>query len=275
MKNLNEIELKELRNIKGILTDFDDTFTVNRRLNWKVLKGVEELKVRGYRVVIVTGRPAGWCDCMLRILPIDGIVGENGALYFYRDSLNNVKHRLLLTEEELRRNRRKLEGIKRMILKEIPECRVAMDQFSRINDLAIDFAEDFSVPLSYDKVYRIYKIFLDNGANAKISSIHVNGWFGNFNKLSTFLLMAKEVWNEEESYVKEKYIYIGDSPNDQEMFKFFKFSVGVGNLKKFLPFLREEELPTFITVGREGFGFLEVVKLLLKSTEEENKRCQK
>jgi len=250
------------RDIKGILTDLDDTITIGRKFHWRVLEGMYRLKERGFRVILVTGRPAGWCDCLLRLLPIDGIVGENGALYFYKEN-EIVKHRFMLPEEELKENRKRLEKIRDIILSKVPEAKVAKDQFSRVNDLAIDFSEDIYPPLSIEKVKLIYSIFKENGANAKISSIHVNGWFGDFNKLITFLVMAKELWNESKEYVTEHYVYCGDSPNDAEMFKFFKNSVGMGNLKRFIKLLKEDELPAYITDREEGYGFLEVVERLV------------
>ena len=67
----------------------------------------------------------------------------------------------------------KLEKIKQKVLNEVAGCAVSSDQFSRISDLAIDFCED--VPeLSIEAVKKIKEIFVNSGATAKISSVHVN-----------------------------------------------------------------------------------------------------
>ena len=64
----------------------------------------------------------------------------------------------------------------------VPGCAVAADQAYREADLAIDFCEDVP-PLPMSSAHAIQAIFEAAGATAKISSIHVNGWFGNYDKL--------------------------------------------------------------------------------------------
>ena len=132
--------------IRFVLTDIDDTLTIKGRLPSVAFAAMENLKKAGIKVIPITGRPAGWCDHIARMWPVDGIVGENGAFYFkYDDAGKKMIRRYFKTEKERKVDWKKLERIKQEILSKIPGCRVSADQAYREADLAIDFCED--VPL--------------------------------------------------------------------------------------------------------------------------------
>jgi hydroxymethylpyrimidine pyrophosphatase-like HAD family hydrolase len=57
-------------------------------------------------------------------------------------------------------------------------------------------------------------------------------------------------------------VFVGDSPNDEPMFGAFELSVGVANVKPYLPRLKTP--PKFLTTLEAGAGFKELSKLLLK-----------
>ncbi len=244
-----------------VLTDIDDTLTNSGRLQAAVFYAMEKLKKSGIKIIPITGRPAGWCDHIARMWPVDGIVGENGAFYFYYDELNKkMIRRYWKPESEREADRKKLEELKKVILKKIPGSRVSADQAYREADLAIDFCEDVS-PLSEDSVDAIVKCFVDAGAQAKISSIHVNGWFGAYDKLSMSKIMFEEIFRVNLDTIKEKVIFTGDSPNDSPMFSYFPNSVGVSNVMSFTGRMPCE--PSWITLGEGGTGFAEMVEGLL------------
>ena len=139
---------------------------------------------------------------------------------------------------------------------------MASDQLYREADLAIDFCEDVT-PLSDAAVARIVALFEEAGCTAKVSSIHVNGWFGSYDKLSMtrpFLLEALRIDLDAEP---RRFVFVGDSPNDQPMFAFFPASVGVANLRRFLPTLTSP--PRWLTAAEGGHGFAELARLLLTS----------
>ena len=73
------------RAVRGVLLDIDDTLTTDGRLTAKAYAALADLRNAGKLVVPVTGRPAGWCDHIARLWPVDAIVGENGAFYFRYD----------------------------------------------------------------------------------------------------------------------------------------------------------------------------------------------
>ena len=155
-------------------------------------------------------------------------------------------------------------NLKLEILKKIPGCRISADQAYREADLAIDYCEDVP-PLSMEEVNQIVGLFEGAGARAKISSIHVNGWFGEYDKLTMTQMLFNEVFKDDLEAVKDDVIFIGDSPNDVPMFQFFPHSVGVANISEFKGKIAHK--PAWITRKEGGFGFAEMVDQLLLKTK--------
>ncbi|MBU2621254.1 MAG: HAD-IIB family hydrolase [Proteobacteria bacterium] len=247
--------------IRFVLTDIDDTLTSHGRLPAVVFTAMESLKKAEKRIIPITGRPAGWCDHIARMWPIDGIVGENGAFYFsYDRNRKKMLRRYWKSEKDRKIDRIKLDKIKQDILKMIPGCAVASDQAYREADLAIDYCEDVP-PLEMEEADKIVKCFQESGAQAKISSIHVNGWFGDYDKLSMTRLLFEEVFDENLESVKHQVIFTGDSPNDAPMFGYFPNSVGVANVIHFKGKMTHE--PAWVTEKEGGYGFAEMVDILL------------
>ncbi|MCF8040130.1 MAG: HAD-IIB family hydrolase [Desulfohalobiaceae bacterium] len=252
---------RSVPDIGFVLTDIDDTLTLNGRLPAVAFQALEDLETAGIRTVPITGRPAGWCDHIARMWPVAGVVGENGAFSFAYDQGQKRMNRFYWkTEEERRADKKKLDNIRKEVLHRVPGCRVSADQPFREADLAIDFCED--VPrLSAEEIHRIVDCFERAGARAKISSIHVNGWFGDYDKLSMTRLFFDSFFRINLDDCRKQTLFIGDSPNDCPMFEFFPNSVGVANIRQFSGELSAE--PTWITSGKGGFGFAQVAKALL------------
>lgn len=251
------------KNLKYVLTDIDDTLTNGGRIPGPAFQALENLNRAGIKVIPITGRPAGWCDLIARMWPVEGVVGENGAFYFaYDDESRKMVRRYVKDDNERRRDNEKLAEIQREILQKVPGCAVSVDQSYREADLAIDFCEDVD-PLSRDKVLDIVRIFEGHGACAKISSIHVNGWFGTYDKLSMTEMFFEEIFGLELDEVRDKVVYAGDSPNDEPMFEYFPHSVGVANIRKFQNELIHK--PAWITEGEGGYGFAEMARHILHS----------
>lgn len=242
-----------------LFCDIDDTMTTHGLIPAETFDALWDARNVGFRVVPVTGRPAGWCDHIARMWPVDGVIGENGAFYFRKTPAGIVRVHVL-NETERAANRAKLNCIRDDVLTKVPGCAIASDQAYREYDLAVDFCED--VPrLNEHDVKRIVDIFNDHGATAKISSIHVNGWFGTYDKLSMTRRYIAEVDGRDFDVQPKKYAFVGDSPNDEPMFKAFPRSYGVANIKTFLPALTHK--PAHITQAEGGAGFAEVVHTLL------------
>ncbi len=255
----------ERRRVGFVLTDIDDTLTLHGRLPAVAYAAMERLALAGFKVIPITGRPAGWCDHIARMWPVDGVVGENGALWFRHDpERRRLVRRFLVDEATRRANRVRLESLAAKILAEVPGCALASDQLYREADLAIDFCEDVA-PLPDAEVARIVRLFEEAGCTAKVSSIHVNGWFGQYDKLTMTRLLMREVFGVELDAALYRFVFIGDSPNDQPMFAHFPNSVGVANLARFLSSL--ETPPRWLTDEEGGHGFAQVAELLLATRE--------
>jgi HAD superfamily hydrolase (TIGR01484 family) len=247
--------------VRGVFLDIDDTLSTDGRLTAAAYDALERLHRAGLLVVPITGRPAGWCDHIARFWPVDAVVGENGAFYFrYDRDRRRLIARFEASEETRRANRRRLAALRDEILAAVPGAGIASDQAYRETDLAIDYCED--VPrLARAAVDRIVALFERAGANAKVSSIHVNGWFGDYDKLGMTRALLDECFGIDLDREREAFVYIGDSPNDAPMFAFFPNAVGVANVLAFAD--RLPALPAYVTRGRSGAGFVELADALL------------
>ncbi len=256
MKHIKELDKERISKLKYVLCDIDDTITTGGKLTRAAYCALWDLHDRGMEVIPVTGRPAGWCDMIIREWPVRAVVGENGAFVFYADGsqIKTFTHPSVADPEI----RLRLESVKDACLRSVPGSRVARDQFARIYDLAIDFNED-PPHLGLEAAEKIRDICVSMGAEAKISSIHVNAWFGNYNKLSMTELFMGSVLKEKN--IKEKVIFFGDSPNDEPMFGYFPTSCAVANILPFRHMLRH--LPSYVTSGEGGEGFAEAAAHIL------------
>ena len=243
-----------------LFADIDDTMTTDGFIPSETFAALWEARRAGLRIVPVTGRPAGWCDHIARMWPVDGVIGENGAFYFRKTAEGIVRHHVQ-GEDERRRNRQRLEAVREAVLREVPGCGIASDQAYREYDLAVDFCED--VPrLPWSEVDRIVGVFERHGAVAKVSSIHVNGWFGDFDKLSMARRYIREMDGCELEDEPTAYGFVGDSPNDEPMFAAFQRSFGVANIRVFFDRLRHR--PAVVVEECGGAGFAQVVRLVLE-----------
>jgi hydroxymethylpyrimidine pyrophosphatase-like HAD family hydrolase len=221
------------RSVHTVLTDIDDTLTTHGRLLPAAYQAMADLQQVGLRVIPVTGRPAGWCDLIARTWPVG-------------DDRSQMAQRLVAVRDR--------------ILREVPGAGVASDQFCRWYDLAIDFCEDVA-PLPAAQVDRIVAIMRSEGMTAKVSSIHVNAWWGDWDKLGMARRMLAERYGLEWEKALEQILFIGDSPNDAPMFGALPHSVGVANVLD--AWDRLEHRPSWVTAARAGAGFVEFAQHLL------------
>ncbi len=260
MKNLSEFKNS---GIKYIFTDIDDTLTTDGTLPASSYSALWNLRTHGIQVIPVTGRPAGWCDMIARFWPVKAVIGENGAFYFSYSKEKNKMRRVWAYGDDLRLDyQKKLKTIELEVLKTIPMSAVSADQFCRLYDLAIDFCEDVPALPPAD-VQKIVAIFKKHGAQAKVSSIHVNGWFGEHDKLTMCKNFCEKELGASLDSLQKQVAFVGDSPNDEPMFGFFKNSFGVANVAHFKDQLKEP--PKYIANHIGGDGFVEIAQRLMKS----------
>ena len=261
LASLAEFSKPARARIQVLLTDIDDTLTEHGRLPAESYLALQRLRRAGLAVIPVTGRPGGWCDLIARQWPVDGVIGENGALYFrYLDGERRMLRCYARDAATRAADRLKLDRIREEVLASVPGAAVAADQAYREADLAIDFCEDVA-PLPPDAIDRIVALFEDAGATAKVSSIHVNGWFGDYDKLGMARLLLESDFALDQAAQARAVLFVGDSPNDEPMFQAFPLSVGVANVLEHRA--RIGHLPAYVTAARSGAGFVELVRHLV------------
>ncbi len=276
MRPISDLTLEQAKNIRYVLMDIDDTLTERGKLPAASYDALWRLKEAGLVVVPITGRPAGWCDLIAREWPVDGVVGENGALAFWEEASPDATSGSLpllmhaFHPNAVRNDHPALLRARDRALVEVPGCRVAKDQFSRLYDIAIDFAEEEPVlPLS--EAARIKAIFEAEGAVTKISSIHVNAWMGVYDKLSMAVRFLADRFGYDDTRLedggdRERVVFVGDSPNDEPMFAHFPLACAVANIHRYSGLIKNE--PAFVTQSECGKGFAELVSVILEKQQQ-------
>ncbi|MCP4380274.1 MAG: HAD-IIB family hydrolase [Hyphomicrobiales bacterium] len=261
MRPISEMPRDVASAVRVVFCDIDDTITTEGRLTGTAYQALEDLDAAGLAVAPITGRPAGWCDMIARFWPVKGVVGENGAFYYAYDHENRRMIRKLhpAVETEVARPHR-FDRIISRVETEVPGAAISSDQAFRLADLAIDFCEDVPA-LETSDVERIKRIFEEEGAVAKVSSIHVNGWFGVYDKLAMSRALAADTLGLDIDKANETIVFAGDSPNDAPMFGFFANSCGVANVRAFEDSLTSE--PTWIADYEGGAGFRQIADHIL------------
>jgi HAD superfamily hydrolase (TIGR01484 family) len=278
MKPISEMSAAEASSIRFVLMDIDDTLTTAGKLPAAAYAALWRLHEAGLKVIPVTGRPAGWCDLIAREWPVDGVVGENGALVFWEEVSEEpatakgqaerpAGGKAVLRQEfhpdAIRNGHPVLARIREKALAEVPGLRLAKDQFARMFDIALDFAEEEPV-LSLEAAEKVRAIAVGEGAMAKISSIHVNVWMGSYDKLSMAeaFLRKRFRWEAAEHRGLFRVLFAGDSPNDEPMFARFPLACGVANINRCRSYIKN--LPAFAASKEGGEGFAEIVETVLR-----------
>lgn len=245
----------ERRRIAGVFTDIDDTLTTDGAITPDALDALHALRAAGLKVVAVTGRPLGWSEPFAQSWPVDAIVPENGALAVLPDG-----RRLYVQDEATRTaNAQRLARVAQRVLREVPGATLAQDSPGRVTDIAVDHSEFAHLPQA--DIDRVVAIMRSEGMVATVSSIHINGWFGQHDKWSGACWIARELWQLDLPAQVDRWVYVGDSSNDQVMFQRFPHSVGVANIDRFLPQLQQP--PRWVTAGARGAGFAELARAVL------------
>ncbi len=244
--------------VAGVLTDIDDTLTHEGAIEPEALAALARLRAAGLPVIAITGRPTGWSEPFARDWPIDAIVAENGAVALF---VEGGALRTEYAQDELTRtlNAQRLAEAAQRVQREVPGATLARDSAGRVTDIAIDHSE--FAHLSPERIDAVVAIMRAQGMNATVSSIHVNGWFGTHDKRSGAQWIVQRLLGRDVEAERDRWVYVGDSTNDQLMFAHYPLSVGVANLMRFA-----EQLtvwPAWITLSERGRGFAEVADRLL------------
>jgi HAD superfamily hydrolase (TIGR01484 family) len=258
MKPLLLWRAADRRELVGVFTDIDDTLTTEGAATAEALRGIAALRAAGLHVIPITGRPVGWSEPFARDWPVDAIVAENGAvgLIHGQDGLRKIYQQ----DEALRiANFARMQRVARRIVGEVPGAMLSTDSPGRETDIAIDHSEFTTLP--QEAIDRVVQLMRAEGMNATVSSIHINGWIGEHNKLAGARWIVRELFGRDLDAEIERWVYVGDSTNDVLMFEHFPHSVGVANIRRFEAQLTHP--PAYITPSERGAGFAEVADAIL------------
>ena len=255
---LAALPASRLAGVHGLMTDIDDTLTRDGAIEPAALQALHALAAARVPVVAITGRPLGWSEAFVRDWPVAAIVAENGSVALVRDGTQVLTE---YTQDATTRaaNTRRLHAAATRVLREVPGSTLAQDSAGRVTDIAVDHGE--FARLDGAQIARVVEVMRAEGMNATVSSIHVNGWFGDHDKFSAAHWMLRRLFGRDLDAEIGRWIYVGDSSNDQVMFGAFPLSVGVANLRRFAAELHT--WPAYITQAERGAGFAELVQALL------------
>lgn len=247
--------------LKGVFTDIDDTLTTDGAITADALQALADLKAAGLHVVSITGRPAGWSEPFAAKWPVDAIVAENGAVGLQHTTAHGLRKRYQQDTATRSANFARMQQVLAHIEQTVPGAQRSQDSAGRETDIAIDHSEFTHLPQSaIDEVVRLMQA---EGMTATVSSIHINGWFGTHNKFTGARWIVRTLYGRELDAETERWVYVGDSTNDQVMFGHFAHSVGVANIRRFESQLTHP--PRYITPSERGAGFAEMAQQLLSS----------
>jgi HAD superfamily hydrolase (TIGR01484 family) len=249
-----------LRAVRGVLTDIDDTLTGDGEVMAQALQALSALHDAQVPVVAITGRPMGWSERFARDWPIDAIVAENGAVALFREG-DKLAAEYAQDEATRAANTLRLQRAAERVLREVPGTALSSDSAGRVTDIAVDHSE--FAQLSAQQIADVVRVMQAEGMHATVSSIHINGWYGEHDKLSGARWILQRLWQIDVDAERDRWVYVGDSTNDQLMFASFPLSVGVANLLRFAQQLTV--WPAYLTRGERGEGFAEVAHALLAS----------
>ena len=265
----------ERQRLIGVFTDIDDTLTTEGSITLDALEALGDLKAAGLHVIPITGRPIGWCEPFVHGAtpwPVDAIVAENGSTAFLRGRIG-LQHSSDKPEQLSKRyqqdittreaNYARMQAVAAQVLREVPGAALSQDSSGRETDMAIDHSE-FS-HLSPDQIARVVAIMQAAGMTATVSSIHINGWFGTHNKFDGACWIVQQLWGRDLEAEMDRWVYVGDSTNDQLMFQHFPNSIGVANIGRFKAQL--QHFPRYVTPSERGAGFAEVARCILEAKQ--------
>ena len=252
-------ELPVPANLLGVLTDIDDTLTTDGVVPDHVVAAIARLKDAGLKVVPITGRPVGWSVPCASAWPVDSIVAENGAVALRRNAQGSLDKLYQQDAEERASNFAKMQTVLEQIEATVPGAARATDSAGRECDIAVDHSEFTNMPQA--QIDQCVALMKAAGMNATVSSIHINGWFGEHNTLEGARWIVRELFDIDLDATLGQWVYIGDSTNDQLMFQHMPHSVGVANIERFVPQLKH--LPRYVTTAERGDGFVQLADQLL------------
>lgn len=252
--------------LRGLFTDVDDTLTAGGILMPEARSALQALAAAGLPVVAITGRPVGWSEGFMSgpaAWPVAALVAENGAVALLPDPPAAAGYRKCYQQDAdtRSRHRTRLQRVLAQIEAEVPGARRACDSAGRETDIAIDHSEH--AQLDAATVAKVVERMRALGLTATVSSIHVNGWIGTHDKAQGARWIVGRLWGRDLATELDRWVMVGDSTNDESLFRLLPHSVGVANIASFWE--RLQHRPRYVTAGERGLGFAEVAQAVLSA----------
>ncbi len=250
--------LSDLRGpVRALFSDVDGTMTTGERIEASTYEALERLNESGTPVIMVTGRPAGWGQAFMKMLPVLAVVTENGGVTFVREGRRQLKL-YGVPQASLPEWRRRMNDAAVEAMSKVSGARLSSDSKYREVDLAIDWNEEAS--LTREDAEVVVHMLRKAGFTAVRSSVHVNFGPPHFDKLSACMTVVRQVLGGDANDLSP-YVFVGDALNDAPMFGGFPTSVGVANIKAWWDELTFK--PAFLTELPEGAGLRELIAHLM------------
>jgi HAD superfamily hydrolase (TIGR01484 family) len=256
MRPLSELGAAEAQRLVGLVFDLDDTLLDHGRLGEAAYSSLFRARESGLRLLVATGRPAGWGEVLARQWPIDGAVTENGAVAITVGE-SGVQVHDAVSDSERAARRQRLERIVSEVRRAHPELRPSDDVAARISDYTFDIGERERV--APHVVAAVVRLARELGARTSASSVHLHLTLDADDKASGAVRLARALWGMDPTLTLLRFAFIGDSENDASCFAAFRTTIGVANLSGH-PTVR----PVHGTTGARGAGFAEAVLRLVE-----------
>ncbi|MBU7582075.1 MAG: HAD family phosphatase [Nostoc sp. TH1S01] len=252
------------RNIRLIATDMDGTLTNEGKFSTALLQALEDLTASGIKVLIVTGRSAGWVSGISSLMPVAGAIAENGGIFYPNSSEQPIA---LTSIPDLTLHRQKLAAAFAQLKQKFPQIQESADNRFRLTDWTFDVAD-----LTLQELQTLGNLCQSMGWGFTYSTVQCHIKPQNQDKAVGLLQVLQAHWPE---YSPEKIVTVGDSPNDESLFArhYFPVSVGVANVLKYANQLQYQ--PTYVTSAAEVAGFCELASYILKSSTEPKELCDR
>ncbi len=243
--------------LRGVFSDIDDTLTHDGAVVPEAYAALARARAAGLRVVLVTGRPAGWAEVLASVWPVDAAIAENGGIAYLRHERR--LERIYFAPGDPAADARRLAALAEEVLRDFPYARRSDDGTLRITDVAFDVGE--TQHLSAAEIDEITARCRALGARTVVSSVHAHACFHAADKAQMSARVADELWGESPEQTAAHYAFVGDSPNDQAAFAFFHASIGVANVARYAAVLNPP--PRYVTPSANGRGFAEAIDVIL------------
>ncbi len=249
---------RNFNKIRVVATDMDGTLTTKGKFNNALLQALQDLAAANIKVIIVTGRSAGWVSGLAYYLPVVGAIAENGGLFYPSQSEQAVA---ITPIEDFSKHRKDLAVVFQKLQLDFPHIKESSDNRFRVTDWTFDVAG-----LNSNSLQTLSDRCQDNGYGFTYSNVQCHIKPLGQDKAVGLSQVLRKYFPE---YAADEVVTVGDSPNDESLFdkNYFKLSVGVANVLEYIDKLQHK--PAYITENSEGKGFCELANYLLKAMNSE------